>query len=357
MTYKVLFFLLFVIFGFTSCITTYNMSSIQVEIMKPALIIIPEDIDTIAVFKRDLYYSDTTTFKYQIENKNTTITDTTIHYQDLSNKCVDALANYLDNEGYFLKVINYRDSMNYLFSEGDSLINYPELLKKLKVDACFFLDFFQLNDQMINSRDYYYKSRITDNFPEFQKSSKLESVGINLIWTITFKNDSCKYMYRQPDNLYYGNSVYPELFGSDLNHKLLLENTAEYLGRTFGAKIVPSWLKVERSYYRSSNIDMRNAEKYCKEGDWLKAAEIYNRETANKNRNIAAKAKYNMALVCEMEGKLDAAIDWLVQSYSTYKIEVEEHKFNCQQYINLLATRKKEIELLGKQIRNIEINE
>jgi hypothetical protein len=134
----------------------------------------------------------------------------------------------------------------------------------------------------------------------------------------------------------------------------LLENTSEYLGKAFAAKIVPSWLKVERTYYRSNNVNMLKAEKYCLGGDWLKAAEIYNRETKNKNRNIAAKAKYNMALVCEMEGKPDAAIDWLVNSFSTYKFENEEHKFNCKQYIDLLAMRKKEIARLGKQIRNTD---
>lgn len=93
------------------------------------------------------------------------------------------------------------------------------------------------------------------------------------------------------------------------------------------------------------------AEKYLLDSDWLKAAEIYKRETKNKNQNIIAKAKYNMALICEMEGNLDAAVDWLVLSYSTYKNENPEHKFNCKQYITLLAERKWEIERLEKQVR------
>ena len=152
--------------------------------------------------------------------------------------------------------------------------------------------------------------------------------------------------------MYYGNIVYPELFGNDLNHRLLLKNASEYLGKAFGAKIVPTWLEVERSYYRSRNVNMLAAEKYCLNGEYLKSAEIYNRETKNKNRNIAAKARYNMALLCEMEGKPDAAIDWLVLSYSAYKQNNEAHKFNCQQYINLIALRKKELEKLEHQVRN-----
>lgn len=350
MNCRISLYLLVVFLGFTSCITTYNMSSIQVEIMKPALFAMPIEIDTVAVFKRDLFRSDTTTFRYFDIGISVPTTDNSIHYHDLSNKCVDAFANYLNDEGYFIKVFNYSDSLNYLFSELDSLTYYPELHKKLGVDACIFLDYFHLDDHLTDNSGFFINT-IIDNFPEFRNSTKLESIEANLFWTITFRNDSTNYLCKQPDVLYYGNAVYPELFGNDNKHKRLLNNTAEYLGKAFVEKIVPTWLKVERSYYRSRNVDMLKAEKLCMNGDWLAAAEIYSKETKNKNRNIAAKAKYNMALVCEMEGKPDPAIDWLVNSYSTYKTENEQHKFNCKQYIELLALRKKEIERLSKQIR------
>lgn len=335
----------------SSCVTTYNMSSIQVEILKPGYFTMPEDIDTVAIFKRDLFQSDTITFRYSDGDNKKMLTDKMISYRDLSNKCVDALADFLNTEGYFQRVINYKDSMNYLFSGSDSLIYYSELHKKTGADAFIFLDFFHITDHFSNNNVYYSDNLVIEQFPEFRTSTRLESVSANLLWTVSFKGDTSVYLVRQPDDLYYGNTVYPELFGTDANHRLLLNNASEYLGKTFGAKIVPTWLKVERSYYRSHNDNMRAAEKLCLNGEYLKAAEIYNRETKNKNRNIAAKARYNMALLCEMEGKPDAAIDWLVLSYSAYKQNNEEHKFNCQQYINVIALRKKEIERLGKQVR------
>ena len=319
------------------------MSSIDVEIMKPSLFTMPEKIDTIAVLKRDLFQTDTINFKYFIRNKQKT--DTIIRYRDLSNTCVDALADYLKNDGYFLKVINYRDSLNQ-----NSLINYPEIHEKLGVDAIVFLDFFQLDDHIIKPADVWITGYI-DRFGDIEKSNLLEYTNAKLIWTFSMRGDTSIYLYRHLDNLYYGNSDYPQFFGGNLNHKLQLENSSIYLGKTFGAKLLPSWLKVERTYYRSSNIDMKQAEKFLMNGDWLKAAEIYSRETKNKNKNIAAKSKYNMALICEMEGKLDPAIDWLVNSYSTYVHGDEVNNFNCRQYINLLVVRKKEIARLDKQFR------
>lgn len=335
----------------SSCVTTYNMSSIQVEILKPGFFTMPENIDTIAIFKRDLFQSDTIAFRYSDGNNKKMLTNKLINYRDLSNKCVDALADFLNTEGYFQRVINYKDSMNYLFPESESRIYYPELHKKSGADALIFLDFFHMKDHLTNNEGYFSEDGIVELFPEFRKSSRLETVEANLVWTVSFKGDTSAYLVRQPDDLYYGNTVYPDLFGNDANHRLLLNNASEYLGKTFGAKIVPTWRKVERSYYRSHNENMRAAEKLFLNGEYLKAAEIYNRETKNKNQNIAAKSRYNMALLCEMEGKPDAAIDWLVLSYSAYKQENEEHKFNCQQYINVIALRKKEIERLGKQVR------
>ena len=93
------------------------------------------------------------------------------------------------------------------------------------------------------------------------------------------------------------------------------------------------------------------AEKYALNNEWLKAAEIWNKQSRNKNPRMAAKACYNMALACEMEGKLDAAIDWLVQSHSVLKENNEEHKENCKRYIAVLAQRKKEIDKLAHQVR------
>jgi hypothetical protein len=199
-------------------------------------------------------------------------------------------------------------------------------------------------------------SNIKDKFPEFKKSEKVETIDADLLWTIIFKGDTSIYVSKQLDNLYYGNSVYPELFGNELNHKFLLTNSAEYLGKAFAKKLSPSWENVGRNYYRSSNDHMLTAEKYLLDNDWLKAAEIYSKETTNKNRNIAAKAKYNMALACEMEGNLDAAKDWLDRSKSAYNHEDPIHKSNCDQYSTLLENRKAEIERLEKEIKNHESN-
>ena len=59
-----------------------------------------------------------------------------------------------------------------------------------------------------------------------------------------------------------------------------------------------------------------------------------------------------MALICEMEGNLEAATDWLERSNSTYEFENQMHKDNCAQYMALLVYRKAEDKIIDKQVRS-----
>jgi hypothetical protein len=349
-----LLFLLLILLGVLSCQTSYKMDSIQVEMVKPSFIKSPENIDTIAILYRKQSHSDSILYKYKrqfklirhIEER----TDSAIHYNDLYRICVNALVNYLDSTKYFVKVINYSDSINNLASNKCDLKN-PELFNKLGIDACIFLEPFKFNDFYLKGNNDWMID-IQCNFPEFTGSAELEYINTNLTWTAYLKGDTTAYKCEQYDDLYYGSSVYPDFFGSREKHKELVENTAEYFGKTFGSKLIPSWTKTNRSYYISKNIEMKKAEEFCKNGEWIKAAEIYRRYTRSKNKNISVKSKYNMALICEMEGDIDAAIDWLNRSKSDQKTILIDHDINCNEYAKELEKRKQELNLLDKQVRN-----
>lgn len=330
---KISLLLLLIFFCLTSCLITDSVRTTQIEIMKPGIFIIPEDLNTVAVINRNLFRADTCVFKSFNGIKNET--DTTIKNGEFMDTGVKALSAFLEKEGYFKKVINYHDSLNYQWTDSLAL-NYPmKILDKTQSDICIFLDFIRFSENSI------------------YKNLRFLQTTAHVVWTIAFKSDTTSYIYNQADTLIYEGLDFPEYFaGGRVKTKLILNNASEYLARYFGAKMVPSWVPAERLYYKSHNPNMLAAEKLALNNDWLKAAEIWNKETKNKNHQIAAKACYNMALACEMEGKYDFAIDWLVKSYSGQIMNSEEHKQNCQRYINVLALRKKEIEQLSKQVRN-----
>ncbi len=321
--------LLLLLGSLTSCIITENISSIQIEIMKPGMFIIPDSLNTIAIVNRSQSKLDSSFFSYF--NGLKIISDSTIKYQELSNSTVDAVTNLFKKEGYFANVINYRDTLKGI--ELDSITKKDILLQKTKSDIFILLDSYRLENTNINN---WVNSFYTEAY---------------LAWTIGFKTDTTCYIYKQSDILTYDESQYSS-YQKDSCLRLVLLNTSNYLGESFARKIIPSWLTVDRIYYTSKNPDMIRAENLAKNNEWIKAAKIWNKETKNKNPRIATKACYNLALACEMEGEHDAAIDWLIKSYHGLKNSNEEHKANCQQYISVLALRKKEIERVSKQIRN-----
>ncbi len=86
----------------------------------------------------------------------------------------------------------------------------------------------------------------------------------------------------------------------------------------------------------------------------MEAAEIWKANVNNPNKYIAAKCKFNMGLVCEMEGNLEAAVDWVVQSFHVLGAKNKEHYYNCTNYINILALRKIDIKKIDLQFSGIE---
>lgn len=332
--------LIFLLLGLslTSCTITNDIRTFQVEIMKPGIFVYPENIDSIAIFKRDIHKSDTCTFEYWKLNEENKYSDPNVKYSFLSNLCVDAVANSLENKGYFKKVTSYQDSLNYLFEGNENDIDPIKLFENTKSDVCIFLDYFHFNSTVINSeRDFL-------------------NIWLNLSWLIVIKNDTAAYIYNQSDELTFDERDNPDFLKMNPHPNQLLFHATQYLGEYFASRLIPSWLKVERFYYKSNNTSMLEAEKFALTNEWLKAAKIWNDNTKSKNPRIAAKASFNMALACEMEGKLEPGIDWLVKSYSGLKRNNKIHKENCQRYANILALRKKEIEKLEKQVRNPEIN-
>lgn len=127
-------------------------------------------------------------------------------------------------------------------------------------------------------------------------------------------------------------------------------NAAEISGAKFAELVIPHWTEDERIYYSSGQIELKKTEPLIKEGKWLEAAKIWKANTNNPNKSIAAKCMFNMGLACEMEGNIDAAIDWVVQSFQVFKQSNTINAENCQDYLRILATRKFDLRKIEFQL-------
>lgn len=119
--------------------------------------------------------------------------------------------------------------------------------------------------------------------------------------------------------------------------KQALINAAIKVALDVDSKISPSWIPEKRGYFlfHSSNDrgqQLMNENNYEEAGKWW--AEL----AASKNKKIRSKAEYNLALVNELNGDIDAAIDWCLKSYYS------QYRYQTEVYLKKLQARKETIQ-------------
>jgi len=114
-------------------------------------------------------------------------------------------------------------------------------------------------------------------------------------------------------------------------------------GHEYAARVVPYRLKVSRTFYVSGSDNFKLAAAKTKTGDWESAAALWQKEVTNKNKKIAAKALYNLALVSEINGDLKTAIKQAQQSYDQANTAL------AQDYLVVLQERKKNKKVVRPQ--------
>jgi hypothetical protein len=85
------------------------------------------------------------------------------------------------------------------------------------------------------------------------------------------------------------------------------------------------------------------ARRKAQTGNWNDAAQLWQQETNNPDRKVAGRACYNMAIISEINGELDAAIAWAQKSYENYNNRLALY------YVNILKNRKVSMDLVKEQ--------
>ncbi|MCK9167825.1 MAG: DUF6340 family protein [Bacteroidales bacterium] len=114
-------------------------------------------------------------------------------------------------------------------------------------------------------------------------------------------------------------------------------------GRIFSKKYVPTWQTRGRLYYEVPGKKFTAAIEALQKEDYTTAATIFQKYTENRNDRVAALAMYNMAVVCELEGKYTLALEWLMRSVQRKKYQT------TLDYMNVIKQRIADREVLLKR--------
>lgn len=116
------------------------------------------------------------------------------------------------------------------------------------------------------------------------------------------------------------------------------------LGNTYGLNIRSLTRRVTRDYYVKGTNNFEVGQRRAQAGDWDGAAELWEKELNNSDSKIAGRAYYNMAIINEINGNLDKAMEYATKSYTDYENR------DALRYINILKYRQQQVRELDRQL-------
>ncbi len=295
---------------FASCATTL----MTVKVTYPPHLSLPENIKNIAVFNRT---------KVDSIKKDDNIIESVLTGEAMAGdligaeECVNSFViemNRYDSPHAFVPVnhLLFRKQVNIKTPEPLSWQVVKTLCRKNGCDALMVLETFDTNsDNLLNT--------------VFSGMNIVKSGGYIAPKQINY---SVTYSWRLYDTL--SQSVFDQ-FGDQLQQSVTvspvesvptsaIRTTGNYIGDNSARRYLPVVVWQDRKIFKGGNDQLKVAWRKATTNDWTGAMEKWNALSKSVNSKVAGRACFNMALGCEVTGKIDIAKSWAQQAYTDYKV-------------------------------------
>jgi hypothetical protein len=328
----------------SSCTTKLYTS---LDVLRPAKIAFSPEVKHLLIVNNTLIQPPNSGHKTHLLTENPK--DISIKTDSLSLFCLGALTESLKEKDFFNSVELNEKSINSSFDFNIISSLRPETTKELceknHAEAILSLDKIKVNDQL---SEYYYSDNGT-------YLSSLEFI-YESFWSIHYPNSIQTANIQFKDTAYWqSESFYRQqgLNGLPNRNDALVDGALE-VGRKSVNRFIPYWDKVDRYFFSSNNKGMKRGIDSIYVKNWKGAIQEW--EVAlNKCKYNSTKAQLanNIAIAYELLGNIDKALEYTNLCYITLNLNVfvdNEALFNASNYLVELTQRKKEIELLKKQL-------
>ena len=106
--------------------------------------------------------------------------------------------------------------------------------------------------------------------------------------------------------------------GGLLNRKDAVLQVSTQAGQVYAQRILPYTVRVSRDYYVKGTDDFKVARRRAEAGNWDGAGDLWYQETKNPKAKVAGRACYNVAIINEINGELEVALEWAQKAYGDY---------------------------------------
>jgi hypothetical protein len=128
-----------------------------------------------------------------------------------------------------------------------------------------------------------------------------------------------------------------------MGRKEAVKQAGNQAGQAYAYRILPYSMRVSRYYYVRGDGSFKIATRMARTGNWDGAAKIWQQATTSSSRKVAGRACYNMAIISEINGDLNAAIQWAQKAYENYSNRL------ALSYVNVLKNRQSDNAVLKAQ--------
>ena len=328
-----------------SCSPTNGLT---LPVTEPAPILLNKQTSKIGIINRSL------------PDKNYEVFDAVDKILTAEGKDLDKLGSYTaienlksellkNNKIQNVILIDTLESKKYGIDQFTSELSWQkvnEICKANDLDAIYELSFFD-TDSKISYRTI--KSEAKNAFGLKVPIIEHEATITTLIksgWRIYDNNDKAIVDVYATNNSVQlnGRGINPmNAFETIKSRKDVVLSIAKDIGANYASQIMPYRIRVNRDYYVKGTPNFEIAKRRAQAGQWDSAAELWLLETKNRDPKIAGRACYNMGIINEINGNLEAAIEWTTKSYTDYGDKI------ALRYLNVLKNRKAKNEQLIRE--------
>jgi hypothetical protein len=114
-------------------------------------------------------------------------------------------------------------------------------------------------------------------------------------------------------------------------------------GHSYAIRLLPYRIRVYRDYFVKGSDNFKIAKRKAQMGQWDEAGDLWKKETGNPRMKIAGRAAYNMAIINEINGDLNEALNWARKAWGDYNVKL------ALDYVRILENRLYKNDVLKEQ--------
>ncbi|MDP4238032.1 MAG: DUF6340 family protein [Bacteroidota bacterium] len=329
---------------FTSCTSLLYTS---LDVLRPANVAFATDANDLLIVNNTV--NQPAEYGHRNELINEVPKNVLIKTDSMAIFCLGALTDDLEGKDFFSSVQLNPNTIN---QENDffksSQLN-DETVKNLclanHVNVVLSLDKIKVDDDLIENY-----------LPESSTFLSTLELKFETSWSIHYLNKQEVTSVQYNDTVFWESESYNRKKAiSDLpNREDALVDGALTVGHKAVNRFVPYWDKVDRYFFNPRNKIMKQGMDSVYVKNWKAAINLWESELNKTKSNwIQAQAANNIAIGYEITGDLDKALEYATKAYySVGKMTIVDYQsfVRLSDYLNELTQRKKELDILKKQL-------